>query len=395
MDKIAILGTSNCVTKNGWVHFCRKIENEAEIFNVSLGDSLTSYGILRFIQEESWLKDVDYCFLDFNITTTERIVKREIGKEFCISCFAALLEALLTRTRCTPIVLLISSQASMLGKVTRPESASSWMIQLCKLYRVPYVDIEALFWRVLPPPFARAYYLDAVHYGPELSAVIARFLKDIRPFCRREFKRQKAAVKPLFRFDTASNLGGIETDCIQEMRGTDLIKKNCYILENGKVLNLRVTAMDLCSMLASFTPGITYTYISGSKTIRLQTKFRMPYFRTQDFPDRVSAGADGFEITADKRNWDIEIRDSRFQNDQSLKDRKVHPCGVADFLLCAPDTPQQTQKLLEKLAKIVPDESFLLDEHHTYFRELLKNQSLPFRKKLYSIGRTVKFFLLK
>jgi hypothetical protein len=81
-----------------------------------------------------------------------------------------------------------------------------------------------------------------------------------------------------------------------------------------------------------------------------QTKFRMPYFRTQNFPECVSTGTDGFEIAADKGNWDIEICDNRFQNNQSLKDKKVHPCGVADFLLCASDTQHKTQKLLEKIA---------------------------------------------
>jgi hypothetical protein len=393
MVKIAILGISNCVTKIGWVPICRELENEAEIINISLGDNITSYGMLRFLQEKNWLKDADYCYLDFNITTTDRILNKEISKEFCISCFAALLEAFLTHTRCTPIVLLISSRASMLGKIPRPMSASSWMIQLCKLYNVPYIDIEALFRRVYPPSLAKAFYQDSVHYGPELSVVLARFLKDIRPFCRQQFEGQKEDIKPLFQFDSASNLGVIRTNCEREIRGTDLIKKDCYILDKGKSLNLKITSMDLCAMLASFTPGITYTYISGSKTIRLQTKFKMPYFRIQDFPEYLSANPNGFEITGDKKTWDIEMLDNRYHDDPILEEKKVGPLGVADFLLCAVDTPYKTRMLLEKIEDISPEESFLSEEHFAFFKELLKSQSMPLYKKLSGIGRTAKLFL--
>jgi hypothetical protein len=398
MVKIAILGLSNCVTKNGWVPIYRELEHEAEINNISLGDTVTSYGMLRFIQEESWLKDADYCYIDFNTVATQRILNKEISPEFCISCFAALLEALLTRTRCTPIVLLFSSRRSMQGRIPRPLSASSWMIQLCKLYNVPYIDIEALFWRVFPPPFAKAFFKDAVHYSREFSAVLARFLKEIRPLCRQQFERQKADINPLFQFDTASNLGVIQTDCVRETRGTVLIKKDCYLLDKGKRLNLKVTTMDMCSMLASFTPGITYTYISGSMIIRLQTKFRMPYFRTRDFPEYLSANTNGFEITCDKKTWNMEILDDRFHDDPSLKDMKVGPTGVADFLLCAKDTPHKTRMLLEKIADISPEESFLSEEHHAFFRELLKSQSMPsipLQKKISIIGRTAEFFLKK
>jgi len=110
MVNIAIMGLSNCVTRNGWVPIYRELENEAEIINISLGDTVTSYGMLRSLQEESWLKDVDYCYIDFNTKTTQRILNKEVSREFCISSFAALLEAMLTRTRCTPIVLLFSSR---------------------------------------------------------------------------------------------------------------------------------------------------------------------------------------------------------------------------------------------------------------------------------------------
>lgn len=395
MVKIAILGLSNCITKNGWVPIYRELENEAEIINISLGDSVTSYGMLRFLQEENWLKDTDYCYIDFSTKTTHRILNQEVNKEFCISCFAALLEAFLTRTRCTPIVLLFSSRASMLGRFPRSMSASSWMIQLCKLYKVPYIDVEALFWRVFPPAFAKMFYQDVVHYGPEFSWVLARFLKEIRPFCRQQFEGQKADIKPLFQYEAATNLGVIQSDCVREIRGTDLIKKDCYILDKGTHINLKITAMDLCTMLASYTPGITYTYISGSKTIRLETKFRMSYFRPRDFPEYLSANTNGFEITGDKKTWDIEMLDDRFHDDSSLKDKKVGPPGVADFLFCAKDTLLKTRMLMEKITDILPEESFLSEEHHAFFKALLKSRSIPLQKRLASIGRTVKFFLKK
>jgi hypothetical protein len=223
--------------------------------------------------------------------------------------------------------------------------------------------------------------------------VLAHFLKEMRPICRQQFERQKADINPFFQFDVASNLGAIRTDCEQEARGTVLIKKDCYRLDKGKRLNLNITTMDLCTMFASFTPGITYTYISGSKTIRLETKYRMPYFRTRDFPEYLSANADGYEITSDEKPWDIEIRDKRFHGDPSLKDIEVGPCGINDFLLCAKDTPQKTQMLLEKIKQISPEESFLSEEHFTFFRELLKGQSLPLQKKMFGIWRIAKSFL--
>ena len=119
----------------------------------------------------------------------------------------------------------------------------------------------------------------------------------------------------------------------------------------------------------------------------------MPYFRTRDFPEYLSANAAGFEITGDKKTWDIEMRDDRFHDDPSLKDMQVGLCGVNDFLLCAKDTPHKTRMLLEKIEDISSEESFLSEEHYTLFRELLRGQSMPLHKKLSAIGRTAKFFL--
>ena len=267
------------------------------------------------------------------------------------------------------------------------------MKQACKFYRVPYIDIEELFVHTFPRVFAKTYYSDSIHYGIEFSRVLARFLKEIRPYCREQWEKQRRTIKALFHFDIASNLNCIHTDCAREVKGTALIKQNCYILDNGRKLDIVISEMYLCSVLGWFTPGISYTYITGAQSIRMETKLRMPLFRVRDFSEYFSPNTSGFQMRVKKGPWDSEIIDDRYHDDPNMKPNEGAPIAVSDFLFCAQDTPEKTRTLLEKIRDLSPEESFLLPEHYALFSELLRKQPLPLKKKMMNLGRALRFSL--
>jgi hypothetical protein len=390
MEKIAILGTSNSITKIGYVPIYRGLEEGAEVINISLGNTIPSYGVLRFLNEQQWLKNADYCLIDFGVNTAQVLESQDASKGYCFSAFAALLECFLRQNRCTPIVLLFSPVQVMEGRM---ESASGWMKQICKLYHVPYIDIEALFLQNIPRSQARIYYHDKVHYGPEFSHAIAQFLKDLKPYCKQQWENQREAIKPMFHFETASNLNCMATNHVEEYKGTALIKQNCHVVETERDLCLPVTDMYLCSVLAWFTPGRSFTYVTGKRTIRLLTETGMPLFRMRDLGEYLPPNQRGFQVSIKEKPWDREIVDHRHEDGTVILPLKGAPLAVADFLFCDMDTPDKALLLLERMKDISSEEAFLLPEHYGLFSDLLQTRQVPLIKRVKNVRRVLKFHL--
>lgn len=103
--KIAIVGTSNSILKDGWVKYYRELVQDVEIDNYSLGSNSSLYG--HYILEKKDILDkYDYCFIDFAVNDQHFFDKGLISEELLVASYLDFIRKF-RNSNCIPIFLIL------------------------------------------------------------------------------------------------------------------------------------------------------------------------------------------------------------------------------------------------------------------------------------------------
>ncbi|PIV80698.1 hypothetical protein COW53_08310 [bacterium CG17_big_fil_post_rev_8_21_14_2_50_64_8] len=138
--KIAIIGTSNAIMRDGWVaHLRERLPEGWTLDNLSIGGSASLHGSFTATRS-SVAENYDLALIDFAINDQQMIDILDMSPEYVAGSFSALLRCFAAPGgRCAPIVLIIP-QRDLLGR-HRQDQAYNITVKLCERYGVAYIDL--------------------------------------------------------------------------------------------------------------------------------------------------------------------------------------------------------------------------------------------------------------
>jgi hypothetical protein len=232
MLKIAVLGTSNSLMRQGWASaFTAAAGRIATVDNLSLGAAPSIYGAYMAAAADV-ARRYDYCLIDFCINDQQLVDIGQLRLEQAASAFHSLLAAFRAEdAACVPIVLILP-QRDLIGAAAAP-SCRDLHARLCDLVGVGYIDVYAALERRIAARGggARDFLLDWAHLTPAASAAVARMALEavVEAECARPAPRRAPVAHKAYGRATVSPRGPVA----REEVGTSLRRLSCLRLGPG------------------------------------------------------------------------------------------------------------------------------------------------------------------
>jgi hypothetical protein len=185
MIKVAVVGTSNSVLKDGWVTRFRGLNPSMEVHNYSLGATTSLWGSY-IVEKKNIASEYDYCVIDFCINE-EQFFRFGLHDQACCAAYLAALLEKFHGKRCIPIVLIFTRlpYANELDNI-HVRSIYRW---LCREYGIRTIDVSGLFQKLMVDLHRpkEEFYLrvetdrkyDSNHYCPSAQTIIASLVSEV------------------------------------------------------------------------------------------------------------------------------------------------------------------------------------------------------------------------
>lgn len=253
--KIAVVGTSNSVMRNGWVPRLREmLPTGWALDNYSVGGSASLHGSFS-IDAAKVAENYDFAIIDFAINDQQMIDTANMSVEYVAASFAALLRHFAEpNARCTPIVVIIP-QRDLISH-DRQDQTYNITVKSCERYGVAYIDLYELLRRLAREDGVdpKGCFSDWTHLQPFAQEALAKA-------ALRALQGTKPGRRPSERLLTEAPrchaVAGDDVEVNQEIRqelGTSLAKKEVRTLEagaRGVIRNIRY----LCGIVHWIDPG--------------------------------------------------------------------------------------------------------------------------------------------
>ena len=138
--RIAIVGTSNSVSKTGWLSTFRSLAKGHEVVNLSLG-ACPMIQAAQTIIGKKVAEDFDLCILEMPVNDQRYMQARFLDEATFAAWTAEAFAAFTPASRCKPLVLLLPHR-SALGQPKRYYRATAVARQLLNARGIAFVDIE-------------------------------------------------------------------------------------------------------------------------------------------------------------------------------------------------------------------------------------------------------------
>jgi hypothetical protein len=289
--KIAILGTSNGVLKDGYARFLLTEQHRHEVRNFSLGGNCSiyaSYGIEKYGIAESF----DYCVLDFCIN----------DENFCdlntltVEQDMAYLYAALCRfnsAKCIPVILLLTNERYAFHLEKSP--AYRHHLQLARMLHIKTIDFARFINTSYDESRIRDIYRDAAHYTVEFQRMIANCVSY-------ELGQLPARGAPAaFDFMTLTRADAGQAtyvDCTADVRKTALIETPVRRMTAGSRIGIDATPLWFCGIVYwadAYTVGLKIVHASATLMKNLRLTYHGLFVRNMFHP----LVADGVELHFD------------------------------------------------------------------------------------------------
>lgn len=239
--KIAILGTSNSVLKDGYVPVYTSIEYPNQVDNYSLGANSSQYGLFA-LDHYHILKNYNFIVTDFAVNDQAFLETGSLTEDELISQFYALMKKI-KYSKCNHINLIL-----FLEKYRNIDNfyVRKMQIDICRSLEIPYIDMWGIFKEMKINEDSRLFQ-DIAHISSFYSKHIAYVLKKKRESIINNKKSMIYNFKQLFHNVINKKLTDIEekkyfslsfssySDAVKK-RGSALITNKCLCLDKiGKI----------------------------------------------------------------------------------------------------------------------------------------------------------------
>lgn len=155
--KIALIGTSNSIIKNGYYHKLSGMLPKGVVDRYSLG-ATTSLTASYMIRKYNIADRYDFVILDFNINEYKAFFDEGLPPEHCVSFFSNACLNLIGK-KCKPLVLILKDEEF--------EFVESYQERFATFFDIPTITLDDLG----NLPFQR--YSDTAHYRDRVQTLIA------------------------------------------------------------------------------------------------------------------------------------------------------------------------------------------------------------------------------
>lgn len=170
--RIAIVGTSNSIMRDGWVAALRELRPHDEIDNHSIGASTSLYG--SFIVDHEKIADrYDVCFLDFCVNDQAYNLTGDFALNYAVASYCGLLQKF-KGANCRALPLLFPVRSAFENSEKR--SVIEYAARACSAFGYPTLDILGIIDRVRNDLGLSGddLYLDGAHLRPHVAAAVAK-----------------------------------------------------------------------------------------------------------------------------------------------------------------------------------------------------------------------------
>ena len=217
-QKIAILGTSNSLKRDGWAPFFHILHPEIEVRNFSCGSNSSAYGNLALALYDI-VGTYDFVFIDFALNENGMMAEGSLSKDNAVRFFDGLLGWFVDSDRTVPIVLTFFDQG-----VLAAQSYPSRDIHLdvCAQYGVPVFDLFSLIAEVnrggVPE---QRLFEDFSHLSEPCAKLLALHLGDVLDQARNVWARRPSRTTRT-RFSALTLADRCLGECSRHLRATSI-----------------------------------------------------------------------------------------------------------------------------------------------------------------------------
>ena len=264
MLKVAILGTSNSVMRNGYVHYL-KLYDDIEVISFGVGDTSSIYGVYKILTTDI-LDSFDCCIIDYSINEyifmdngfpQERVIFNVLS---VISMF--------NKKKCVPCFILLSPQHI-------PTITNNLYRHIFEHINCPYIDFDRLF-----HPIKQNIYSSPSHYNAEFQEVIAHKLHNsiINNFFFNKkidydfFDTYPICFRTLLKDNIPSNINTLH----RANHKSSLLSVNSYLMSFNDILTIESTELYIIAIIY-WNSDSQSTVFFKSPNITLKKNFRLKW----------------------------------------------------------------------------------------------------------------------
>ena len=244
--KVAIIGTSNSILRNGWTaSFLRHFTNST---NFSLGASPSLYAHY-ILEKHNILEEYDYVILDFSLNDDFFILNDRISISFITQSFSSLLAKISSQKKCIPIYLGFINKQTYL---TNNFSTYTLYKHLLKIYGIPYLAIEDLIKKLHLPIQHPDFFLDDWHIARSVSYIIGEYLLEGVEFAAKVWNNFHHGCNNLnyLKFSILTDENLKSTNIERKIKSTSLREYEAYTFQKNSKIRIK-TNKCLCGVLVA------------------------------------------------------------------------------------------------------------------------------------------------
>ncbi len=263
--KVAIVGTSNSLLKDGWVKYYRELNKDVQIDNYSLGANTSLYGHY-ILEKKRILEEYDYCIVDFAVNDQANLDLKLISEELLMASYLDLIRKF-KYSRCIPVFIILP----IIPYWQNPESCivRKIIIYLCQKFGVMYIDVYDFFSGLSDDFAEECLFRDYGHISSFAAKCLAlQLLSSLKEQAKNIFIHKLNMDIPCFNF-RIKHWKEIEySNCKQLLQETSIAHYSVIHMsaESGSQINLYGQDL-LCAVFFWDTNKTNYVYFSTDKGI--------------------------------------------------------------------------------------------------------------------------------
>lgn len=236
--RLAIVGTSTSIMKDGYAPFLKDLLPDTEIVNLSLGGAPSIYGCY-VVEQEKIADEFDYAIIDFCINDQQLERNAFLTIENIVSAFGALISRFSSGSRCKPLVLLLPQREAFVdARLMKVRNLSK---KICHQFGVKTIDVFDLLdhGHELFGLDRGTFFSDWTHMHKNHAEAFAKLIVETLPTIE---NAKKSDLKfPTYSVVVPSGLESVE-------RGTSHVSSTTFVLTREKAAPMRVDGY-LCGFL--------------------------------------------------------------------------------------------------------------------------------------------------
>jgi hypothetical protein len=330
--KIAIVGTSNSVSEDGWTKYFLEIANEDQVDNYSLIANTSLYGHY-ILEKKKILENYDYCIIDFAVNDQAFLDDTLVAEELLVASYLDLIRKF-KETQCIPIFLILPIASHARRGKGKTSKVRQYMIYLCQRFGIPYVDVYDFFEGLINCYPDECLFRDPRHITSFAAQCLAKVLQKIKEHAHDIFfKNQISQQIPYFNFSIKKKQQVEFINCRQ--LSTEASFAQFTIMRATAELASQIVLYGcefLCGMFYCSTDNTNYVYFSTDKGV-IRKNLHIPWnnYILRQFMMPVIPNNGFISVTLEASNYMHECT--------TPKEREIncHPeFEVIDFLVCDP-----------------------------------------------------------